>query len=574
MNYSKKLFFFIFLFSPSLFAEEEKWWTKFQSPLDIQQERDVILEKYTSLHKKFFQTICRPGLEPQFWNLNKNYRSHGNYVPILTNGKLDEDTINKFLPELLEKEKWILAQKEIILSYKTFNPFLKKIEFFRQETKRLLKYKERFYEETSNTKKQLIKNESKYQLLVFKDLVKKFFQELTFLQSYRFPVDHLSLRNRYDQYKNSKDPKEKKVANEIYFYRKIVQDGARNLNHTLYDRGLRAAIDTSFLEMDDEHDFLEENLRSDLEWELDGIERFLNIGIKRMAERFDEWFERSSGNRKYYQSLSFGEGRVRQEFDKEILELLSKKEESRNVLRDFVLKNNAKSYDFWMKQSPLMRMLFAIETILFNEVGRVDAPWGVERKEVAQIVLNRSLISEYSQFKSHDALLDVLQNDYKYNLETLNKYPWLNVLFKEGEFSFTYFFISGNVKTYCPDMSRLGKSLRRENLKIAIQTLKEPDFSQKALRYFSRAAMLGRIDMAKLWTGFTPVKERPGPYIEKSSELYSLYQKGNYEYVYHFFGADERLYKVVSIKDRKHVLLYGEEKFFIFRSPHLFRYFK
>ena len=59
----------------------------------------------------------------------------------------------------------------------------------------------------------------------------------------------------------------------------------------------------------------------------------------------------------------------------------------------------------------------------------------------------------------------------KARLELINffntkKYKWLNVLFKEGEFSFTYFFIPSNIGIFCPDFSKKAKILRKENLNI------------------------------------------------------------------------------------------------------------
>jgi hypothetical protein len=135
-----------------------------------------------------------------------------------------------------------------------------------------------------------------------------------------------------------------------------------------------------------------------------------------------------------------------------------------------------------------MQKLFSIETILYSEVGRIDAPDALERRDIAQVVINRSQNVLYNSLGNKDSIVKYLSPEIK-----INENKWLNVLFKEGEFSFTYFYIPGNFHIYCPDMSRIGQFLRRENVRIALNLLNKPQASFFALRYFSRASMFGLI---------------------------------------------------------------------------------
>lgn len=577
---SMKLFKYIFsftlfclVFAVDAGPTQDIWWKNFTPLSGLKNNRDKILDEYKKLHKEFFKKSCPARLEHDFWELNRKYRVHGNYIPILLDGSLDEDTVARFVPELIAKEAWIKKQIVFLKKQKTFNNFLHEVKELNKDVERLLTFKENFHDETSKLKKRIILNKSKYLLIQFKNSFKMFFNKIPFLVSYRYPLDHLELRKKYDEYKNIKDNTNKKVANEVYFYRKIVQDGARNKNHSSSDRNLRASIDTVILGLDKSEDFLTENNRYDIIWIFRRLERVLNKGISYSLHRAQEWLERTEGNRKYYQSLVFNENDIRDHFDSDVIKVLEEKAIGRDKLRNFVLDKNAQTYIFWSKQSALMKILFSIETILFNEVGRVDGKWGLERRDVAQIVLNRTLISEYHVFKEDDALYKRILQKRKILVNEIRENKWLNVLFKEGEFSFTYFFISGNLRIYCPDMSRIGRSLRRENLKIALEILESPQFTSRPVRYFSRAGMLGKIDMAKLWSGFTELPEVAGPIIEQSFSLDSAYKNKKYKYNYHFEGENGIKYKVVEIAKKKYVLNLKTQKFYVYRNPHYFRYF-
>ncbi|MCY4523533.1 MAG: hypothetical protein OXB84_02215, partial [Halobacteriovoraceae bacterium] len=202
--------------------------------------------------------------------------------------------------------------------------------------------------------------------------------------------------------------------------------------------------------------------------------------------------------------------------------------------------------------------------------GSVDGRAALERKDIAQVVINRSEIPFYSSLTSKDEVFPNLKKKWG----DLKSYRWLNLLFKTGEFSFTYYFIPSSVRVYCPSMNRKGKFLRRENLRVAIALLKKPNENFPAVRYFSRHSMLGRIDMGILWNNYNPLPERPGPPALRGRFLRSLYGKGRYDYLYSFTGPDNKNFKVIKIKGTNYVVSLEKNKFYHHRNPHYFKYFK
>ena len=223
--------------------------------------------------------------------------------------------------------------------------------------------------------------------------------------------------------------------------------------------------------------------------------------------------------------------------------MLKRLSQGRFKLKDYTLKQQSKVYQYWMKQSELMRSLYVLETILFSEVGDLDGRDALDRKDVAQVVLNRTTIPFFSSIAEKESFYPYINKDVTH--ENIQKSKWLNVLFKEGEFSFTYYFITGSVKIYCPDMSRRGKYLRRENLKLSLNILRNPNWNFLATRYFSRASMLGRIDMTQVWSDYIPIQERPGVLARSQNRLKKLYKRSKYRYLYSFNDPSDRDFDVL-----------------------------
>lgn len=536
-------------------------------PIKISDKK--VLDLYLKKLKTFSRKHCKGGVEQEFWKMYKNFRGNGNFIPLLPDGKLDKETVNRFIPELEAKKKWIESQRKIIKNKKNFKKEYAELIDLRKEFNELLKYKREFFQETLDSKKRDIRNNSKYRLITFRNNMKKFLESLTFLQSYKFPVDHFDLRISYDKYKSSEDIPGKRKSNEIYFFRKIVQDGAQNLNHKRSDRFLRATIDSIYLKLNESTDFITEDFRFDLKSTFDSIKWHLKSRPNKQFVRLGEWSERVKRAIVFYKMLR--DGKVQEKgHDFSTDNLLEDRAKGRYILKDYVLQKESDTYRFWMEQSTLMQAVYVIDTILFNEVGGLDGRDALERRDVAQVVINRLTDPEYNSIEVDESL-------YKYlslSDDKINKNPWLNVMLKEGEFSFSYFFIPGNLRIYCPDMTRTGKFLRRENVSIALDLLKKPNTDFKALRYFSRASMLGRVNMAKIWLNFIPVPERPGLKVKRSHYIKGLYKKGKYTFLYDFKTADNKTYQVLKFKKNTYVTDPKGKHFYKYRNRHYFRYFE
>ncbi len=533
----------------------------------------TVEKKYWQYHREFTKELCRPGTEEKFWKLFRDYRGDGHYLPRTVDGKLDRKTLNRFLPEIQKKKKWIIEQKENLKKVKDFKSLLAELDNLEDEVEKLVRYKEQYEEETDDSKKISIKNKSKYLFIKFKEDFLAFLKKVPFLTSYRYPVDHFELRENYDEVKNSENTQEKKRANEVYFYRKIVQDGAQNPNRSHSDRFLRAMLDTLTLGLKENPDFIPEDTRYDLNSAFYGLRKQLKRRPRGQVKRFQEWEDRVSRMLDYYDSLKRNKVKVGGHFETgdQIIQTQAK---ARAELKDFVFKKHQATYNYWSQKEEIYRALYVLTTILFNEVGSIDAPYALERMDVAQVVLNRVNNPKYNFIPESDFLYDYLRPQG--HKGPLKKYPWLNALFKEGEFSFTYYFIHGAVRVFCPDLSRAGRKLRKANFKLSLEKLKYPHTPFGGVRYFSRASMLGRISMDNIWSDYRPISERPGKYLtnRKARQALKAYKKGNYAYRYHFHDDKGRRFKVIEIGDDVYSLEMKTNKIYSYRNPHYFKYFE
>ena len=550
---------FLLLLVQAVDAKEQK------NPLFVLKENDDrIVSEYLKIHKHFSDKLCPSGTEEQFWNKYRAFMESGYYVPSLLDGGLDGQRIVQFIPLVEGKVKWIEGRINDLEKIKNFQSILRDIDGLNADMDELLEYKKNYEEEGRGRKRLLAQMKSERKLIQFTYKVKNFIESISFLHNYNFPVDHMALRRNYDRFKDKKDEQSKKKANEIYFYRRIVQDGTHNNQGKKGDRFLRAVLDTVYINIDRERYFLSENLRYDLRDLLDDVKKYLHThkqaGIKK---RLSSWKKRIEGQRDFYHSL------IRENAHEKGQTLLGKKSQKREELKTFVIDKLAETYLFWIDRPAHLTALYVLETILFNEVGRIDA---LERKDVAQVVLNRLALKKYNELGEDDSLYKKLQS-----LAPSGTWsnPWVNVMFKEGEFSFTYFFISGNLRIYCPDMSPSGRRLREENIRIALEQIRKPRPSFKAVRYFSRASMLGRVSMDELWEeeNFSPLPERRGSEVKNKKHLLQSYQKGNYRYLYSFRDPKGKIFRVIAIGKKVFVVGQGEEKFYKYRNPHFFKYF-
>ena len=536
----------------------------YERPLKWSGNIYKIIQQHNKIFKKFTQQSCRPGDEAKYLKLLKSYRGQGYYLPKIE-GHIDRKAILKNMPILRDKVNFVeKTLKELKAQKKlgSFDLFYSKIE---QVVKSLLNLKKKHHRAITQTEKKKIRDMSRRELIKLKKEFNIFMQQLFFLKSYNYPNNFLELRARYEAVKDSDDEPSQLEANRIFFYRKIVEDGAYNPDKTRPDKFVRSTLDNLFLQIQNQKDFISENVRYDLSWVARHLKKIFQYGYKTQVLRLEEWRQRSLDNFKFYNEI------IQEKNTKKAAFLVQKENEATQKLKQFVYQKQADVYHFWAKQPEINKALFALETILVNEVGVIDGPFGLERRAVAQVVLNRYRDDFYNQLEDDQPIVKFLDTDKVDPDDEL----WLNVLFKVGEFSFTYHYIPAVAEIFCPDMSSRGRSIRKKNLKIALKTLNSHDGSFEGMRYFSRISMFGKIDMSSVWKNYRKLPESIGYESSRQRQLMYFYHANKYQYLYNFHNKDGFDFTVVEIQDRIYSMRWikGKPVFFDYRNPHLFTYF-
>lgn len=553
------LFLFIFVLSSQLYAKSEV--------------NESLLNEYLKLQKEYVAETCSPGTEETYTGLEKNYKGDGNFIPVLLDEKIDLKTIKNLIPLMNEKVAWMQTQIDFIKKIKDQESLHAEIDRIGDAATLLVDAKKEYYFANDKAKKEIqLKAQKQFELLLV--AVEQLKTKIPFLLSFKFPVNHLALRTEYEKFKVLNTKESRGRSNSIYLFRRIVQDGSYDEDLAKNDAVIRSAFDTLYLSLTKEPNriFLSENERVDLIFVLRNFDKLLSLKPESLVARFEEWKARSLRTLAFYQDLAEAKKiKLSEESQiKDVTSLLEERARSLYILKDFVLTREARAYEFWSRKSEMLQAIYALETILYSEVGRMDAPDALERRDVAQVVINRSENANYNMLTEKDSLTKFLSSKDK-----IKDNKWLNVLFKEGEFSFTYFYIPGNFHIYCPDMSRVGQSLRKENVKIAIELLAKPRSDFKALRYFSRTSMYGRIEMDSLWDDFAPIGEVPGKLVRAPKKIYELFMKDRYKLFYDFANnALGKKYLVVELKGKTYVVdSLNPKRIYYYRNPHQFKYF-
>ena len=522
-----------------------------------------IIHNHSKKFEKFSKQSCKKEDAGKYWRLLKDYRGTGFYLPKLGED-IDRGAITKNIHHFKKKITYInglikkLEKKE---KFPNFNLIHIELE---KNVVELLALKKAYQSEIRNQTKIEIQKESERNLLKLKKQFKIFLDQIFFLKSYNFPNDFLKYRERYENVKDKESLPFRKKANEIFFFRKIVEDGAYDPDHSRPDRYVRTALDTLYKNITNETGFISENVRFDLEWMAKNVEAMLRRGKSVQLSRLKEWKLRTKKSLDFYREIIKSSNRKKAKF------LVKKENESAQNLKDYVYKKQAEVYEYWAKEDELSKALFVLETILVHEVGVIDGAFGLERSAVANVVINRYYDNFYSQLNPDQMILNFI--DKKLNTK---KELWLNVLFKTGEFSFTYHYIPAVSHIFCPDMSRRGKAIRSKNLKIALKVLKNYDKSFEAFRYFSRVSMPGKIDMSTVWTEYDRMPEMIGYKAKDQKKLIRYYLADKYEYFYTFVDSKQIEHTVLRIDGTTYSMRHekGDPVFYDYRSPHLFAYF-
>lgn len=551
----KKFFVFFCLFSLSLKAWALPTW---------EGSKEKRIKEYLKLHKNFSRAVCSPGSDQKFYRLLKRYRGSGFYLPLLGND-IDRKAISENLFLYDRKLRFIRETRQKLEKLKTLPNFDHIAKPLKDSLRNLLNLKKDYSRSSEQSVKKLALKRSAQELKKLMSRLDAFTDEIFFLKSFGFPNDHLANRRDYEAVKDKEDLEGRKAANKIFFRRKIVEDGTYNAKTAGSDLFLRSTLDTLYLETKRADGLISDNLRYDLEWILSQTEKVLERNLSEQSERLKEWEERTLANLNFYKDI------INVKNKDKAKKLAREKNQASHDLRDYVYQKQAQTYKWWMKQTELMRAVYVLETILFNEVGRVDGKDALERADVAQIVLNRVEDSFYSSLDPGQELIARLD----LGPEVTQNYRWLNTLFRVGEFSFTYHYISSVVKIFCPDMSWVGRKLRNENIAISLEALNNKKNDFNVYRYFSRVSMLGKIDMSTVWTGYDAYPERPGPKLKEDKSLIRLYLAGRYQFMYAFTSPSGEDYQVIRVAQEVYVVRLNDKRpvFYKYRDPHLFKYF-
>lgn len=534
----------------------------------------AVLNEYLKAQKEFSDISCSPGVEKSYQELDTKYRGDGNFIPVLLDQKVDQKTIKATLPLIKEKIIWIKSQEDNVKKTESFEVVSQTLKRIENEVAVLQEAKKDLFLAKTKEQKNDIEERAKKQFTQMMKEVENLRTQAPYLLSFKFPLNHLELRAEYEKYKGLGTKEARSKANAIYLSRRVLQDGSYDENLTRNDSVIRAGFDTLYISLTKSKDrsFLTENERADFKFVIANFQNLLDLGKETLAKRYVEWADRAERSLTFYQDLS--DGKKIKTADTataaDVTAVLEERARSLYNLKAFVLKKEAATYEYWSKKSELFQYLYALETILYAEVGRIDAPDALERRDVAQVVINRFSDPVYSNMGADDSLNEYLAKDLK-----TKEHKWLNVLFKEGEFSFTYFYIPGNLHIYCPDMSKVGQFLRRENVRIALGLLNRPRKDFPAMRYFSRMSMYGRIEMDSLWDGYKAVGEVPGKPVKNPKKLAELYKQDRYKFLYDFETAEKKkTFIVVEMKGKPYVVDFNRpSQVYYYRNPNQFRYF-
>lgn len=542
--------------------------------LTVAQQGDLIQAYWGSL-AKFKNQTCSPTDKATFDKLFKDYKGAGYYIPLYQE-KIVKESIKDTLPILDQKIAWLdsqLNRLDKLKELQNFGTLIDDLNLLVESNAKL-----RYQIDIGNATDASVRLQAKQQIILFKKKYEEFIDSIFYLKNFTYPVNHHLNRLTYDRLSAQTIPPStpnnvvpaiviKKLS--LYLKRKILEDGAMDPDLTRTDLYLRTTIDTFIITLNKVDEYFTPELIRDWQWISKNSQNIFSRGLAQQKLRFNEWKTRTVATKEYYLGLLKQEQFVETKF-------LSELAESSDNLKKFVENKLAVVYKYWLDQPEALRNLFVLETILMHEVGSTD-PIGDQRKKVVEVVLNRVNDKNYHFLKSSDPWETLLGKPLREK-----QHWWLNVMYRRGEFSFMHFFMTSSYKVFCPDESPAITRLRENNIKIALEVLKnyEPQgIDTNVYRYFSRVSMLGRIDMTEVWSPpFELVEEAPGSRVELMEEerLLKLWQQEKWKYFYSF-KEGLLVYRVFELEGKLWTTLWEKSvpiHFYHYRDRDYFKFFR
>lgn len=479
------------------------------------------ISKPASLLASFESQECKPKERRKFEELLKNYRAEGYFVPEKAPGILDREALLAVEELQRQKLKFLDTQIANIKKPKTYKILKEKL---RNSEAALARFFDELKTEFLSTSRgsnspssQPISNE-KLRLELVKELKSAFLDFLEaapYLRSFQAPVDHLVHRKKDAQLKGSSD------WGSYFLRRKILEDGTYGKNKTRPDLFLRSTLDTLEITLNSknfEKSFVQDfefrrRVLADLQFAHEEVDQILARPKSDQITRLIDWKKRTIETFDFYQEL--GSDRQPSSLSEHQLRW-QRQSRARWELIEFVMKKQVALYEAISKLPLKEQKVLVLEKILFNEVPQMGSTTIDEKKEVAGVVMNRSVHPVYAQLGPQDRLVDYLLKSGKSEPE-LKKSAWANVLFKEGEFSFTYFYMPGVYDLFCHNSKKdreIAESVVEEEEKPGAKGLSHR--AEGAIRYYSRSAMVGRVEMEAVWNDHEVIYTQIGHPVESS----------------------------------------------------------
>jgi len=152
----------------------------FSIDFKLKLKDEEYIKRYLKLHQTYSKKLCSPGTEPKYWKYFYAFRGEGYYLPVLLNGSLDKDTINRFLPELIRKRQWIEDKITSVEKIKDFQDQLLTIKNLLPMIDQLLKYKEILDDSSNPEEIKKTKNRMKYLFIDYKTNMLALFDKVDF----------------------------------------------------------------------------------------------------------------------------------------------------------------------------------------------------------------------------------------------------------------------------------------------------------------------------------------------------------------------------------------------------------
>lgn len=218
-----------------LFAPETSW---AKSKLD-----QAVLAEYLKIQKEFAESSCNLAAEQNYKNLDTKYRGDGNFIPTTLDQKVDQKTVSANLPLIKEKIAWIKSQSESLKKITSFEETLQILKRIENEVTVLQEAKKDYFFAKKADQKKDIEERATKQFAQLMREVENLKNSAPYLLSFKFPLDHLSLRAEYEKFKAMGTKEARAKANSIYLYRRVVQDGSYDENLTSNDSVIRAGFE-------------------------------------------------------------------------------------------------------------------------------------------------------------------------------------------------------------------------------------------------------------------------------------------------------------------------------------------